>query len=361
MYGFLSSASRNLSLIKCAPCLKFLAIVATCFTLGACTTVFGGDDAEARRGGFTEKDVFERAVRALEAKQANAAIEHLQLLEARFPFGAYAEQAQLELIYAYYLASSYEAATASADRFIRLHPDHPNVDYAFYMRGLIAFSQDTSFFGQFLPIDISKRDPGSAREAYAHFSELLLRYPESPYGADARQRLIFLRNLLARHEIAVANYYFERGAYMAATNRGRYVVENFQGSPAVADALAVLAQGYTLMGYHELADNSIAVLGQNFPEHPALDEGGHFRRRGILAGNKRTLLNRLSFGLLGRPEPLSYDTRELYNSEYYDNTKLVSSGTPPKASGTPPASSTSPAPNTPPASGTPPKAATLVN
>lgn len=266
--------------------------------------------------GLLEKDIYERALSALDAKQAGRAIEFLNLLEAQFPFGAYAEQGQLELIYAHYLATNYESAAATADRFIRLHPDHPNIDYAYYMRGLISYSSDSSFFGQILPVDITKRDLGSAREAYTHFSELLIRYPDSPYGQDARKRIIYIRNLLARHEINVANYYFKRGAYLSATNRGRYVVENFQGSPAVADGLAVMAQGYTLLGYDQLAENSVAVLRDNFPNHPILDADGNFERKQLLAGQERSLLNRLSLGLLGRPEPLGFDTRELYNPEY---------------------------------------------
>ncbi|MCL4159356.1 UNVERIFIED_CONTAM: hypothetical protein GTU68_026582 [Idotea baltica] len=204
----------------------------------------------------------------------------------------------------------------TADRFIRLHPDHSNIDYAYYMRGLIAYSSNSSFFGQFMPVDVTKRDPGSAREAYAYFSELLLRYPNSPYGEDARKRLIYIRNLLARHEINIANYYFKRGAYLAATNRGRFVVENFQGSPAVADGLAVMAQGYTLLGYDELADNSIAVLNENFPDHPALDSDGDLEGRQLLAGEEKSLINWLSFGFLDRPRPLGFDTRKLYNPEY---------------------------------------------
>jgi len=263
-----------------------------------------------------EKQAYDAAINALEANQFVVAVEQLQILEAQFPFGIYAEQAQLELIYAHYRSANYDAAMATAERFIRLHPDHPNTDYAYYMRGLIAFSSESSFFGQFLPVDITKRDPGSARDAYTHFSELMIRYPNSSYGEDARKRLLYIRNLLGRHEINVANYYFKRGAYLSAVNRGRYVVENFQGSPAVADGLAVMAQGYTLLGYDQLAENSVAVLRDNFPDHPALDAEGNFEHRQILAGETRSFLNRVSFGLFDRPRPLGFDTRELYNPEY---------------------------------------------
>lgn len=306
MIGFGISLMRISSLT-----ILFLALM-----LSSCS-FFSNDNEPDRPGaGLLEKEIYDRAIRALESNQSRTAIEYLQALEAQFPFGAYAEQAQLELIYAYYRSANYDAAMGTADRFIRLHPDHSNIDYAYYMRGLITYARESSFFGQFLPIDITKRDPGSAREAYGHFSELLVRFPDTPYGEDARKRLIFLRNLLARHEINVANYYFQRGAHLSATNRGRFVVENFQGSPAVADGLAVMAQGYTLLGYEELADSSIAVLRENFPDHPALDVEGNFKRRQLLAGKEKSFLNRVSFGLLDRPEPLGFDTRELYNPEY---------------------------------------------
>lgn len=300
---------------------RLFALALSVIFIGACSSSSGSFVPNNGLTGIAsfEKQAYDRALDALDANQTQVAIEQLQILEAQFPFGAYAEQAQLELIYAYYRSADYDAAMATAERFIRLHPDHPNIDYAYYMRGLITFSSESSFFGQFLPVDVTKRDPGSARDAYTHFSELLVRYPNSSYGEDARKRLIYIRNLLARHEINVANYYFKRGAYLSATNRGRYVVENFQGSPAVADGLAVMAQGYTLLGYDDLADNSVAVLKDNFPDHPALDAEGNFEHRQLLAGETRSFLNRISFGLLDRPRPFGFDTRELYNPEYQSN------------------------------------------
>lgn len=273
------------------------------------------DDSEFGEG-MIESELYEKALKSLESNQARTAIQYLEALESQFPFGSYAEQAQLELIYAHYKAFDHDAAIAAADRFIRLHPEHPNVDYAYYMRGLITFTRESSFIGQFLPLDITTRDPGSARESFAHFSELLVRYPNSTYGPDARKRLVYLRNMLARHEINVANYYFKRSAYLAATNRGKFVVENFQGSPAVPDGLAIMAQGYTLLGYQELADNAIKVLALNYPDHPALDSEGNFKNRDIASGIKRSWLNKASFGLFDKPENLGFDTRELYNAEY---------------------------------------------
>lgn len=291
-------------------------ILASLLILTSCS-FFNRDDEDEEFGvGMTEAELYDRAVSAMDSGQSRTAVQYLQALEAQFPFGDYAEQAQLELIYAHYRSFNHDAAMAAADRFIRLHPEHPNVDYAYYMRGLITFTQETSFIGQFLPLDITTRDPGSARESFAHFSELLVRYPNSTYGPDARKRLVYLRNMLARHEINVANYYFKRGAYLAATNRGKFVVENFQGSPAVPDGLAVMAQGYTLLGYDDLASNAVRVLALNYPEHPALDASGNFRYQDIEEGIQRSWLNRISMGMFDKPEDLGFDTREIYNSEY---------------------------------------------
>lgn len=275
-----------------------------------------GDDREERTANMIETELYESAVQSLDRNQYTGAIRYLESLEARFPFGNYAEQAQLELIYAYFSASDHEAAISAAERFIRLHPEHPNVDYAYYMLGLISYNRERTFIGQFLPVDATSRDPGSARESFTHFSQLLALFPDSQYAPDARKRMLYLRNLLARHEINVANYYFKRGAIVAATNRGKYVVENYQGSPAVPDGLAVMAQGYTMLGLANLADDAIRVLHENYPEHPALDENGNFIQRDILSGQDRSWLNQVTFGLLDRPEPVGFDTRYIYNPEY---------------------------------------------
>ena len=230
-------------------------------------------------------------------------------MESRYPFGRYAEQAQLELIYAHYNAYEHEAAVEAADRFIRLHPQHPNVDYAYYMKGLSAYTADEDIFTRFLPTDPTQRDTSQARTAFAEFSQLLARYPDSPYAADAEARMVSLRNQLARHEIIVANYYIRRGAYMAAVNRGRFVVENFQRTPAVADGLAIMAQGYILLGMNDLAEESIRVLAANYPDYPALDENGQFITDFTIDGVQRSWVNKASLGLFDAPQPPQFDHR----------------------------------------------------
>lgn len=297
---------KNLSLM--------LLILSLSLTTG-CSWLGWGDEeqTEEESAGLTEKDFYERIQTSLNASNWTVAISNLQLLESQFPFGKYAEQGQLELIYAQYKSGDYESSIASADRFIRLHPQHPNVDYAFYVKGLSEISQTGGFFDSFLPTDSSMRDIGEARGAFTTLTELLSRFPESPYAADARKRLVSLRNRLARAEIHVANYYFTRGAYLAAANRGRFVVENFQQSPAVPDGLAVMAQAYYLLEMKELADNSVEVLVANYPEHPSLDSNGQFDFERRLLADQDSWLDKLSFGVLKRIKPPSFDSRSVYD------------------------------------------------
>ncbi|MEP5766317.1 MAG: outer membrane protein assembly factor BamD [Halieaceae bacterium] len=275
--------------------------------LAACS---GNEELELPPGAnSSEYELYQESQRYLRNQNYDLAVQALQLLESRFPFGRYAEQAQLELIYAHYNNYEPEASIEAADRFIRLHPQHPNVDYAYYMKGLAAYSQDAAIFDRYLPRDITKRDTGYAREAFAEFAQLLARFPDSPYANDARARMIHLRNMLARSEINIANYYFQRGAYLAATNRGRYVVENFPQTPAVADGLAVMVQGYTLLGLDQLAQDSLDVLVLNYPNHPSVDSNGQFISSYRAEGIKRSWINEATLGLVDKPRPPEFNNR----------------------------------------------------
>jgi len=258
----------------------------------------------------TEEQFYRTANRQMMSSNFNGAVQTYQALESRFPFGQYAAQAQLELIYAQYRAGNLEGARAAADRFIRLHPDHQNIDYAYYLKGVASFAENSGFMSRFLPTDPSKRDISRARDAFTEFSLLLALYPDSDYAADARARMIFLRNALAQYEIHVANYYLERRAYIAALNRGRYVVENFQGTPAVADGVAIMVECYLRLGLNDLADTSLQLLRTNYPDHPALDSRGEFIVRNHVTNP--SLLYTISFGLLGSnadDTPLAPTTR----------------------------------------------------
>jgi len=269
--------------------LKVLTTLVLFSLLSACSW-FGGDKVAPD---VPEQQLYDEALSALEADNFGLAVEKLQLLEARYPFGRYSEQAQLELIYAYFRNYEPESARAAADRFIRLHPNHDNIDYAYYLKGLTAFEQDRSFFEKYLPIDVSQRDPGAALESFESFSTLLNRYPQSEYAPDAQKRMQYLKNRLATHEIHVASYYMRRQAWVAAANRGRYVVENLQETPAVPDALAIMAEAYTELGMHDLANKAQEVLQLNYPDYQVRP----FKQ------DTATLLQAASFGLLGGEEP----------------------------------------------------------
>ncbi|MDP6095430.1 MAG: outer membrane protein assembly factor BamD [Gammaproteobacteria bacterium] len=265
-------------------------------TLTSCG-LFRTNQRDQFAGLSSEEQFYERAVDQLNSLNFRGAIATYQALESRFPFGLFAAQAQIEIVYAYYRGDDPEAARAAADRFIRLHPENPNVDYAYYMKGLASFVDNTGIMSRFLPIDPTKRDPGRATESFNDFAQLLALYPDSAYAADARSRMVFLRNNLAAHEIHVANYYLDRRAYIGALRRGQYVVENFQGTPAVADGVAVMTEAYLRLGLNDLADTSLALLRENYPDHGSIEGDGDFVIRSEITNP--SLLYTATFGVLG--------------------------------------------------------------
>lgn len=284
--------------------------------LGALSFLSACSHNKAEPESASEAELYHAAEEQLDREQWETAIKNLQTLEENFPFGAFAEQGQLELIYAYYNSNKPDEAIATANRFIRLHPQHRNVDYAYYMMGLSSFTKDKGMFERVLPNDMTKRDPGAAKESLANFSQLLTRYPDSPYAADAKKRMLYLRNLLARYEINVANYYFKRGAYVAAISRGRYVVENYPQTPATPDALAVLVQGYHLIGMQDRMADSLALLRSNYPDFPAFKKNGEFDFDYAYHNDDRNLFGTLTFGLFTKHDTIGFDTREIYDAEY---------------------------------------------
>lgn len=227
-----------------------------------------------------EQELYEQAQTSLDEGRYTTAVNQLETLDTRFPFGSYAEQAQLELIYAYYKVDNWEAARAAASRFIRLHPDHPQIDYAYYMRGLAAYQAGRFSLEGLELIDISRRDLGASRDAYVDFGELIRRYPDSVYAADARQRIIYLRNVLARHELHVADFYLRKGAYVAAVERGRWVIEHYPRTAGTRDALAVMVEGYLGLDMRDRAREVLAVLIDNDPDNERLN-GTTFRPRHV--------------------------------------------------------------------------------
>jgi outer membrane protein assembly factor BamD len=271
---------------------------------GGCALWGGRDDDRDPEADLdaTEQLLYRNVQRSLRSGNYQQAIENLERLEARFPFGRYAEQAQLELIYAHYMSFNPEAARTSADRFIRLHPQHPNVDYAYYLKGLAAYNKNPGVFDRLFATDIAKRDMTSAREAYADFSELLARFPDSPYAPDAKKRMLHLRDILARHELHVASFYMERRAYVAAANRARYIVQNYPRADSVPDALALLVEANYKLGLEEAAHDALEVLAANFPDYEAFDQDGNLLLAEQILNRDRSWTNMMTLGLLDRPD-----------------------------------------------------------
>lgn len=215
--------------------------------------------------------MYEQAQEQLEMGNLNLAQEQLSTLNSRYPFGPFAHQVQLDLIYVHYKLDNTDEALAAIDRFISLNPNHKDVDYALYMRGLVNQRAEYNAIHDIAGIDRSDRDSTMAKEAFKDFAELLRKFPDSKYAADAKKRMLALKSRLAKKELAVAQYYMERQAYLAAANRGRYVVEHFANMPEVENALAVMVESYEQLGLTELRNDALAVLRANYPNNDLVD------------------------------------------------------------------------------------------
>lgn len=233
-----------------------------------------GGIEDDRTIGWSAQRLYTEAKDELNSGNYREAIKLYEKLEARFPYGRLAQQAQIEVAYAYFKDAEPAQAIAAADRFIKLHPNHPNVDYAHYLKGIVWFNEDIGLIGRLGDQDPSERDPKAARDSFEAFRELVQRYPESKYTPDAAQRMRYLVNALASHEVHVARYYLRRGAYLAAVNRAQYAVKNFPDAPAIEEALFIMVRSYDQMGMTDLRDASERVMRKNFPD-------SEYFRRGI--------------------------------------------------------------------------------
>ncbi len=216
--------------------------------------------------GWSAQKLYDEAKDALNGANYTLAVKYFEKLEARYPYGRYAQQAQLEIAYAYYREGEVAQAVAACDRFIKLHPNHADVDYAFYLKGLTNFNDTQSLFAGLTREDPSERDPKGARESFDAFKELVTRFPKSKYAADATARMKFLVNALAQHEVHVARWYMRRTAYVAAVNRAQYALKTYPEAPATEEALAIMVGGYGALGIMELSDDARRVLEKNYPQ-----------------------------------------------------------------------------------------------
>ena len=213
-----------------------------------------------------EKIYYDQAQRRMTAKNFYGAIESLEAIETRYPFGKYAEQAQVELIYAHFMNSETEAAHTAAEKFIRLHPRHPNIDYAYFMKGLSSYTRDREFLTRVSDTDLSNRDISGAKESFAELTEFLTRFPESQYVPYAKQRNVYLRNMIAKSELEAADYYITIDAYVAAIRRANYVIENIPNSSENYRALKILEFSYEALGYSDLLNDVRVVININYPD-----------------------------------------------------------------------------------------------
>jgi len=234
----------------------------------ALTGCGGTPEKPDETAGWTVEHLYGEARDAMKERDWQKAIQYLEKLEARFPYGRYAQQAMLDVAWAHWKYDERAAAIAAVDRFIKLYPSHEALDYAYYLKGVINFTENAGLFAILSDPDLAERDPRAAREAYDAFREVVTRFPESRYAEDSAQRMRYLVNSLARHEVYVARYYMKRGAYVAAANRAQAAVADYPQAPAIEEALSILMRAYAALGLEDLRADAERVLRRNFPDSP---------------------------------------------------------------------------------------------
>ncbi|HLS06115.1 MAG TPA: outer membrane protein assembly factor BamD [Wenzhouxiangella sp.] len=249
-----------------------LLLLALVVATGGCSREKLDEDASAEQ-------LYNWANAALRAKTWPEAVSRYKFLTTRHPFGRHAEQAQLDMAYAQYKAGSSERAVTTLDRFIRTYPTHPNIDYAYYLKGLVKYDETISAMRRLFPGQVIDRDQSSAREAFLDFQELIRLYPESRYVADARQRMVYLRNVMAEQDVVIGKYYFRRGAYIAAIQRARHVIENYPHAPANLDALKLMERAYVKLELADLSADTRRVLELNAGKASLQEDKPSFWRR----------------------------------------------------------------------------------
>ena len=250
------------------------ALVATLLMSGC-----ANDGNKDETDGWSETKLYSEATEKLKDNDFAKCGTYFEKLEARFPFGPYSQQAQINAAYCYWKASEQAQALVAVDRFIKLHQGSPNLDYAFYLKGLITFNDDLGFLGKFTGQDLSERDPKAAREAFEAFKVVVDRFPNSKYAPDALDRMRYIVNSLAEADVIVARYYFQRGAYLAAANRAQLVLKDYDRAPAVEEALYILIKSYERLGMTDLSTDAIRVFNLNFPDSQMLATGQRAKKQ----------------------------------------------------------------------------------
>ena len=263
---------------------RVLLVFALVVGIGGCKTVGGwfGGNKEPKTETLPVEQLYAQAKDELLQRDFNKSERYYTRLIARFPYGPYSEQSQLELAYVTYKLGKPEDATSAIDRFIRTFPRHAHVDYAYYLKAVINFDiNSNSWLAKLARQDAADRDLDGPIHSLSDFNEVVRRYPHSRYAPDSRQRMVYLRNLLARHELTIGLFYLQHEAFLAAANRGKYVLENYPGSQYDGDAVALMAASYSALGEKTLADDSRRVLEKNYPQHSYL-HGNWPRKKSLL-------------------------------------------------------------------------------
>lgn len=255
---------------------KLLAALAIAATLAAC----GGKDAADNTLGWSPEKLYAEGKDEMRSGRYDAAIKLFEKLESRYPFGRWAQQAQIETAYAHYKQSERVQALAATDRFLKLYPNHPALDYVYYLRGLINFNEQRGWLMQLGGQDLAERDLDAAREAFDAFREVVTRFPESKYAPDSEARMKYLVNSMASGEVQIARYYYLRNAYIAAVNRAQNVIRKYPQAPATEEALYLMMMSYEKLGLQDLRSDTERVFKKNFPDSALPKTGiGHSDRR----------------------------------------------------------------------------------
>jgi len=250
-------------------------MLAAMLLLSACA---GSDGQKDDSDIWTEAKLYSEGTDKLNDGDFVKCGKYFEKLEARFPFGPYSQQAQINSAYCYWKANEQVQALVAIDRFVKLHQGSPNLDYAYYLKGLITFNDDLGWLGKFTGQDLSERDPQASKDAFESFKVVVERFPDSKYAPDALDRMRYIVNALAEADVIVARFYYQRGAYLASANRAQLVIRDYDRAPAVEEALYILYKSYEKLGMVELSNDTARVFKLNFPDSPMLETGQRVKK-----------------------------------------------------------------------------------
>lgn len=270
-----SSAQKKSRIFNSMPIALLLALLFVLTLLSGCA---GSDGSKDDTDIWSEAKLYSEATEKLNDADFARCGKYFEKLEARFPFGPYSQQAQINAAYCYWKAQEQTQALVAIDRFIKLHQGSSNLDYAYYLKGLITFNDDLGWLGKFTGQDLSERDPKAAKEAFESFKVVVERFPNSKYAPDALDRMRYIVNSLAEADVIVARYYYQRGAYLAAANRAQLVIRDYDRAPAVEEALYILTKSYEKLGMTQLSNDSARVFKLNFPDSQMMLTGQRVKK-----------------------------------------------------------------------------------